>query len=109
MAKKTKKTYKKSDLTTGVCWRCGEYSDKIVKGDGRCVYCFEEDELDDNSKEQVMIVETTYTDLIYGVCDHCGCECSEIDPNSGWCIDCIEEERFYQESMRMAEKSFKNW
>ena len=51
MSKKTKKTYKKSDLTTGVCWRCGEYSDKIVKGDGRCVYCFEEDELDDNSKE----------------------------------------------------------
>jgi hypothetical protein len=48
MSKKTKKTYKKSDLTTGVCWRCGEYSDKIVKGDGRCVYCFEEDELDDN-------------------------------------------------------------
>ena len=49
MSKKTKKTYKKSDLTTGVCWRCGDYSDKIVKGDGRCIYCFEEDELDDNT------------------------------------------------------------
>lgn len=109
MSKKTKKTYKKSDLTTGVCWRCGEYSDKIVKGDGRCVYCFEEDELDDNNKEQFMIIETTYSDLIYGVCEHCGCETDKIDPTTGWCVDCIEEERFYQESMRMAEKSFKDW
>ena len=56
-----------------------------------------------------MIIETTYSDLIHGVCERCGCETDEIDPNSGWCVDCIEEERFYQESMRMAEKSFKNW
>ena len=56
-----------------------------------------------------MIIETTYTDLIYGVCERCGCESSEIDPNSGWCVDCIEEERFYQESMRMADRSFKDW
>ena len=56
-----------------------------------------------------MIIETTYSDLIYGVCEHCGCESSEIDPTTGWCVDCIEEERFYQESMRMAEKSFKDW
>lgn len=51
MAKKNKNTYANmSDLTTGVCWRCGEYSDKIVKSDGRCVYCFDdEDELDDNT------------------------------------------------------------
>jgi hypothetical protein len=57
-----------------------------------------------------MIIETTYNqyDLIYGCCVHCGKESSEIDPTTGWCIDCIEEERFYQESMRMAEKSFKN-
>lgn len=56
-----------------------------------------------------MIIETTYSDLVHGVCEHCGCETDEIDPTTGWCVDCIEEERFYQESMRMANKSFKNW
>lgn len=50
MAKKTKKTYKKSDLTSGVCWRCGEYTDKILKKDGRCVYCIEEEEIE-NEKQ----------------------------------------------------------
>lgn len=48
MSKKTNKLANMSDLTTGVCWRCGEYSDKIVRSDGRCVYCFDEDEFDDN-------------------------------------------------------------
>jgi hypothetical protein len=56
-----------------------------------------------------MIIETTYSYLTYGVCEHCGCETDEIDPNSGWCIDCIEEERVYQESMRMPDRSFKDW
>lgn len=56
-----------------------------------------------------MIIETTYSGLIHGVCGRCGCETDEIDPNSGRCVDCIEEERFYQESMCMANKSFKNW
>ena len=58
-----------------------------------------------------MEFETIYNsdDLIYGVCERCGEESHEIDPDTGWCIDCIEEERFYQESMKFANKSFKNW
>ena len=51
-----------------------------------------------------MITETVYDNLIYGVCERCGEESNEIDPNSGWCVDCIEEERFYQESMKYANK-----
>ena len=54
-----------------------------------------------------MITETSYSGLIHGVCDRCGEESHEIDPRTGWCIDCIEEERFYQESMRMANISYK--
>ena len=58
-----------------------------------------------------MIIETTYDiyDLRYGICERCGEESHEIDPTTGLCIDCIEEERFYQESMKMANRSFKNW
>ena len=58
-----------------------------------------------------MVSETIYNagDLIYGVCERCGEESNEIDPNTGWCIDCIEEEKFYRESMKYSEKSFKNW
>ena len=58
-----------------------------------------------------MVSETIYNtdDLAYGVCEKCGEESSEIDPCTGWCIDCIEEERFYQESMKYQDKSFKNW
>lgn len=44
---KTKKNWKSSQLTEGLCFRCGEYSDKIVKNDGRCVYCYEAEELSD--------------------------------------------------------------
>jgi hypothetical protein len=44
---KTKKNWKASQLTEGLCWRCGEYSDKIVKDDGRCVHCYEAEELSD--------------------------------------------------------------
>ena len=59
-----------------------------------------------------MITETTYSGLVHGFCERCGEESNEIDPNSGMCIDCIEEERFYQESMRMANisyRAFKDW
>ena len=43
---KTKKTWRKSQLTEGLCFRCGEYTDKIIKNDGRCVDCYEAEELD---------------------------------------------------------------
>ena len=58
-----------------------------------------------------MIIETTYSidDLCHGICKRCGEESHEIDTRTGWCIDCIEEERFYQESMKMANRSFKDW
>ena len=61
-----------------------------------------------------MIIETTYgiDDLRHGICERCGEESNEIDTRTGWCIDCIEEERFYQESMRMSNRSysaFKDW
>lgn len=58
-----------------------------------------------------MVYETTYStdDLLYGICEMCGEESNEIDPDTGWCIDCIEEEKFYHESMKYSEKSFKNW
>lgn len=58
-----------------------------------------------------MITETCYDvdNLIHGICESCGEESNEIDPNSGMCIDCIETARFYHESMRMADRSFKNW
>lgn len=58
-----------------------------------------------------MVSETIYNaeDLMYGICEICGIESSEIDPITGCCIDCIEEEKFYQESMKYSEKSFKNW
>lgn len=58
-----------------------------------------------------MITETYYDvdKLMHGICESCGEESDEIDPNSGMCIDCIETARFYQESMRMASRSFKDW
>lgn len=35
--------YTPDELTHGVCSDCGEESDEIVKGDGRCVDCVEAD------------------------------------------------------------------
>lgn len=35
--------YDISELTHGVCESCGEESDEILKGDGRCVDCIEEE------------------------------------------------------------------
>ena len=61
-----------------------------------------------------MITETFYDKnyLIHGICESCGEESDEIDTDSGMCIDCIETARFYQESMRMASRSYralKDW
>lgn len=39
-----KKNYKKSDLIEGICFCCGEYTDKIVKNDGKCIHCIENNE-----------------------------------------------------------------
>lgn len=33
--------YSRHDLESGVCESCGEYSDEILKGDGRCLDCIE--------------------------------------------------------------------
>lgn len=33
--------YSRHDLESGVCESCGEYSDEILKGDGRCIDCIE--------------------------------------------------------------------
>ena len=41
-----KKTWRKSQLTEGLCFRCGEYTDKIIKNDGRCIHCYEAEECD---------------------------------------------------------------
>ena len=49
---------------------------------------------------------------MHGICESCGEESDEIDHNSGMCIDCIETARFYQESMQMANRSYralKDW
>ncbi|MFW6281281.1 MAG: hypothetical protein ACOC1O_00605 [bacterium] len=35
--------YRNKDLTSGTCTRCQEYSKEIIKVDGRCVDCFEEE------------------------------------------------------------------
>ena len=35
--------YNKSDLEPGTCISCGEQSDEILIGDGRCIDCIELD------------------------------------------------------------------
>lgn len=40
---KTETTYCPSDLEMGECESCGEESDEILKGDGRCIDCIEEE------------------------------------------------------------------
>ncbi len=35
--------YDPSELTHGKCKCCGEESDEILKGDGRCIDCIEEE------------------------------------------------------------------
>lgn len=35
-------TYSQWELQTGICKCCGEESDEIVKGNGRCVDCINE-------------------------------------------------------------------
>lgn len=47
---KTKKNWKESELKIGMCFRCGEYTDKIVKKDGRCIYCYESEEMPEKTK-----------------------------------------------------------
>ena len=37
----TETTYSLSDLESGVCISCGEKSNEILIGDGRCVDCIE--------------------------------------------------------------------
>lgn len=39
----TETTYYPGDLEHGVCRCCGEISDEILIGDGRCVDCIEEE------------------------------------------------------------------
>lgn len=39
----TETTYYPEDLEYGVCRSCEEESDEILKGDGRCVGCIEEE------------------------------------------------------------------
>ena len=53
-----------------------------------------------------MITETYYDKdyLMHGICESCGEESNEIDPDTGMCIDCIETARFYQETMKNANK-----
>lgn len=36
-------TYHQEELRHGVCRECGQESDEILKGDGRCVDCIEAD------------------------------------------------------------------
>ena len=38
----TETIYHKSDLRNGVCKSCGEHSEEILIGDGRCIDCIEE-------------------------------------------------------------------
>lgn len=38
------RTYCHSDLEHGTCRCFGEYSNEILKGDGRCIDCIEEEE-----------------------------------------------------------------
>ena len=35
--------YTPDELTHGICTSCGEESDEILKGDGRCIDCIESD------------------------------------------------------------------
>ena len=35
-------TYLRHELRSGKCHSCGEYSNEILKGDGRCIDCIEE-------------------------------------------------------------------
>lgn len=37
----TETTYGPSDLESGICISCGEKSDEILIGDGRCADCIE--------------------------------------------------------------------
>lgn len=39
----TETTYAPEDLKYGVCRCCDEESDEILKGDGRCIDCIEEE------------------------------------------------------------------
>lgn len=36
-------TYSRFDLTKGICDCCGEESNEILRGDGRCIDCIEEE------------------------------------------------------------------
>ena len=40
----TETVYTPDELEHGVCSSCGEESDEILKGDGRCIDCIEADE-----------------------------------------------------------------
>jgi hypothetical protein len=46
-------TFHSNDLRSGSCKSCGEYSDEIVKGDGRCVDCvFDQQFFDSTMKDE---------------------------------------------------------
>ena len=53
-----------------------------------------------------MVTETTYEawELTYGRCKCCSEMSDEIVIGDGRCVDCIEMERFYEESMKQANK-----
>jgi len=40
----TETTYSEHDLETGKCTSCGEQSNEILIGDGRCIDCIESEE-----------------------------------------------------------------
>lgn len=45
----TETTYDNSDLDRGKCKSCGEKSDEILIGDGRCIDCIEAQKFEDES------------------------------------------------------------
>lgn len=47
--------YSPDELEHGVCKSCGEESDEILKGDGRCVDCIEEEKFINQTMSDILI------------------------------------------------------
>ena len=46
---KTETNYNRFDLKGGTCTSCGEVTDEILIGDGRCIDCVEEEKFFDET------------------------------------------------------------
>lgn len=48
------RTYHADELTDGVCLCCGQHSQEILKGDGRCIDCIEADRFYEETMQGIL-------------------------------------------------------